>query len=205
MGTACAKALSGREGGEFRAWMEVSEAGWRQGDWEAGEAGGEVLGQALLDQISHGGLFRFYLWTAGELPKGLGERLEQVSVESGSLCLLVRRGWWGRRHSRRLGRGCGKVQVGDGGVRRGCGVGERREMAGTLGDDAGGRRDAGSRQGVGGVEGDPQGSWWRAKAPRQSGLGKLVLGKVVVTEAVSLWSFPSTPSNCKRFLLVFFV
>lgn len=59
----------------------------------------------------------FYLWTAGELPKGLGERLEQVAVESRSLCLLVRGGWWGRRHSRRLGRGCGKVQVGDGGVK----------------------------------------------------------------------------------------
>lgn len=54
VGTACAKALSGREGSEFGAWMEVSEARWRRGDWEAGEAGGEVAGQALLDQVSHG-------------------------------------------------------------------------------------------------------------------------------------------------------
>lgn len=89
----------------------------------------------------------------------------------------VRRGRWGRRHSRRLGRGCGKVQVGDDGVRRGCGVGERRWMAGTLGDEAGGRCDVGSRQG-GGVEGDPQGSWWRAKPPQQSGLGNQVWGKL---------------------------
>lgn len=37
---------------------------------------------------ARGRLFCFYLWTAGELPKGLGERLEQVSVESCSLCLL---------------------------------------------------------------------------------------------------------------------
>lgn len=62
MGTACAKGLSEREGGEFRAWMEVSEARWRRGDWEAGEAGGEVLGQALLDQISHGELFCFFIF-----------------------------------------------------------------------------------------------------------------------------------------------
>lgn len=82
--------------------------------------------------------------------------------------------------------------------------GERRQMAGTLGDDAGGRCDVGSRQEVGRVEGDPQGSWWRVKAPWQSGLGNQVWGKVVVTEAMSLWSFPSTPSKRKRFLLVFF-
>lgn len=78
-------------------------------------------------------------------------------------------------------------------------------MTGTLGDGTGGRCDVGSRQGARGVDGDPQGSWWRAKSPRQSGLGNEVWGKVVVTEALSLWSFPSTPSKCKRFLLVFFV
>lgn len=75
-------------------------------------------------------------------------------------------------------------------------------MAGTLGDEAGGGCDVGSRQGVGGVEGAPQGSWWRAKAPRQSGPGSQVWAKVVVTEAVSPWSFPSPPSKRKRFLLV---
>lgn len=33
----------------------------------------------------------------------------------------------GQETSRRPGRGCGKVQVGDDGVRRGCGVGERED------------------------------------------------------------------------------
>lgn len=90
-------------------------------------------------------------WGARE---GLSERHE-VSVESRYLCLLVRRGQWGRSHSRRLGGGCGKVQMGGDGVRTGCGVGEREQTAKALGDGTGGRFNVGYREEAGEVKDEP--------------------------------------------------
>ena len=89
---------------------------------EGRKAGGGELDWALLDQVGHGEQFCPPPESMGELSEL--RRPEWITVVNRSLQSLVRRGWWagGGKETEKRSRW---EMMGDDGVGRGHGVGER--------------------------------------------------------------------------------